>query len=71
MENRTNNIAFIFIYAESGCDITKVSESMQHDFESLDSVNSYVADLLSTEPTNGKSGIIYTLIASPWLNYSF
>lgn len=39
---------------------------MQHDFESLDSVNSRVAEILYTEPTNGKSGIIYTLIASPW-----
>ncbi|RID56752.1 hypothetical protein BRARA_F00177 [Brassica rapa] len=43
--------------ATAWCDITKVSESMQHDFESLDSVNSYVADLLSTEPTNVIKGV--------------
>lgn len=37
----------------SGCDITKVSESMQHDFESLNHTNSYVTNILSTEPNNG------------------
>ncbi|CAH8391214.1 unnamed protein product [Eruca vesicaria subsp. sativa] len=43
--------------ATAWCDITKVSEGMQHDFESLDYLNSYIADHLLAEPTNVIKGV--------------
>ncbi|ESQ30166.1 hypothetical protein EUTSA_v10012252mg [Eutrema salsugineum] len=39
------------------CDITKVSESMHHDFEALDNVNSFVAGLFSSEPEHVIKGV--------------
>ncbi|XP_023632707.1 acyl-protein thioesterase 2-like [Capsella rubella] len=39
------------------CDITKVSENMHDDFENLNDVNSYITELLSSEPNNVKKGV--------------